>query len=214
MDRLVTIKSARSGLELYLDSEVPFAELLDALRDKFKNSAHFFQGAQMAVTFLNRNLNPYEEQQIINLITEITKIDIVCILDKNPENEFRYRNIVENTINGMYRREGQFYRGTLGKRQVIESDSSIVILGNVELGARVISKGSVVVVGDLRGTVHAGAAGDRNAYVVALTMKPKELKIGDVVARRQIIYQESLSIRGPKIAIVEGNKIYLDPLVE
>lgn len=214
MDRLVTIKSNRNGLEIYMNAEVSFEELLQALREKFKDSAHFFQGAQMAVTFLNRDLTFTEEQEIIELITEITKIDIVCILDKNQDNELRYRNVIEETMRGMYRREGQFYRGTLGKHQVLESDASIIVLGNVELGAKVISKGSVVVVGDLRGSVHAGAAGDKNAYIVALAMKPKELKISDVVAKRQIIYQESLSIKGPKIAIIDGNKIYLDPLIE
>ena len=84
----------------------------------------------------------------------------------------------------------------------------------MEPGARVIARGSVVIVGALYGAVQAGAAGDRDAFVVALSMQPKQLCIGDIEAKRQLIYQESLSIKGPKIAVVDGSRIYLDPLVE
>ena len=45
-------------------------------------------------------------------------------------------------------------------------------------------------------------------------MQPKQLRIGDIEAKRQIIYQESLLIQGPKIAVVDGKHIYLDPLVD
>ena len=45
MDRLVTIKSSRYGMEIHLHSEVPFDELKSALIFKLKNSARFFEGA-------------------------------------------------------------------------------------------------------------------------------------------------------------------------
>ena len=64
------------------------------------------------------------------------------------------------------------------------------------------------------GSVHAGAPDDRSAYIVALSMQPKKLCIGDIESKRQIIYQESLNINGPKIAAVDGRRIYLDPLVD
>ena len=69
---------------------------------------------------------------------------MVCIIDGNPANETAYKSVVERTLSNVRKRHGQFYKGTLGKKQVVESDTSIVILGDVELGAKVISKGSVV----------------------------------------------------------------------
>ena len=45
-------------------------------------------------------------------------------------------------------------------------------------------------------------------------MQPRQLCIGDIEAKRQIIYQESLTIKGPQIAVVDGKRIYHDPLVE
>lgn len=214
MDRLVTIRSSRYGLDIELDPKADFDALLEILAGKFKSSARFFKDAKMALSFSGRPLTRTEEENILQIISENTQIDILCVVEQNDKNEPMYRSIVEQTLTDISKRDGQFYRGTLGKREILESDSSIVILGDVELGARVVAKGSVVIVGSLHGTVHAGASGDRDAFVVALSMQPKQLCIGDIEAKRQIIYQESLSIRGPKIAVVDGGRIYLDPLVD
>ncbi|HJA80235.1 MAG TPA: septum formation inhibitor [Candidatus Mediterraneibacter intestinipullorum] len=214
MDRLVTIRSSRYGLDIELDQEADFDALLEILADKFRSSARFFKDAKMALSFSGRHLTRTEEEKILQIISENTQIDILCVVEQNDKNEPMYRSIVEQSLTDISKRDGQFYRGTLGKREILESDSSIVILGDVELGARVVAKGSVVIVGSLYGAVHAGASGDRDAFVVALSMQPKQLCIGDIEAKRQVIYQESLNIRGPKIAVVDGGRIYLDPLVD
>lgn len=214
MDRLVTLKSNRYGLGIYMDSEVSFDILMKSMEEKFRKSAHFFQRAQMAVQFSGRKLNFTEEQQILDLIAQTTDIEVVCIIDNETSSEMAYKSIVEQTLSNVQKRDGQFYKGTLKKKQVVESDASIVILGDVELGAAVVAKGSIVIIGTLQGIAHAGAAGDRSACIVALSMQPQTLRIGDVEARRQTVYQESLAIKGPKIATIDGNRIYLDPLAE
>lgn len=214
MDNVVTIKSNRYGIEIHMADDVPFEMLLAHMKDKFERSARFFEGAQLAVSFVGRKLSYTEEETVLKLFSDVTGIDIVCVIDKNTDNELIYRNALVNTMSNFKKREGQFYRGTLKKHQVIESDSSIVILGDVELGAKVIARGSIVIVGSLYGTAYAGADGDKSAYIVALSMQPKQLKIGDIEARRQLVYQESLTIKGPKIATVEGSRIYLDSLME
>ncbi len=214
MDRLVTIKSNRYGIEVHLDPQVSFDTLLESLFTKLKDSAKFFEGAKMAVSFLDRILSDREEQIILDLIAETTGLDIVCIVDRDETNEMTYKSIVENTLTNISRREGQFYRGTLSRKQVLESDTSIIILGDVEFGAKVIAKGNVVIVGSLTGSVHAGASGDRGAFIAALSMQPKQLRIGDIEARRQAIHQESLMSGGPKVAVADGRRIYVDPLVD
>lgn len=214
MDRLVTVKGNRYGMEIYMDSEVSFDILMKSMEEKFRNSAKFFQGAQMAVRFLGRRLSYPEEQAVLDLISTATGIDVVCIIDGDPAKEAAYKSVVERTLSNIRKRDGQFYKGTLGKKQVVESDTSIVILGDVELGAKVISKGSIVILGALQGSVHAGAAGDRSAFIAALSMQPKLLRIAEVEARRQLIYQESLLIKGAKVATLDGHRIYLDPLAD
>lgn len=214
MDRLVTIRSSHYGLDIELDPAADFKTLLETLIEKFRKSARFFKDAQMALSFSGRALNREEEEQILQAISENTQIEILCIIERDERNDFIYKSVVEQTLSDLSRREGQFYRGTLRKRQVLESDSNIVILGDVEPGARVVAAGSVVIVGALYGSVHAGTSGDRNAFIVALSMQPRQLCIGDIEAKRQIVCQESLNIKGPKIAVVDGKHIYLDPLAD
>lgn len=61
-----------------------------------------------------------------------------------------------------------FIKGTLRSGQVLESETSIIILGDVNPGATVVSKGNVVVLGALKGTIHAGATGNEASFVAAL----------------------------------------------
>lgn len=201
-------------MELRMNPDVPFEEIQKAVVEKFTDAAGFFKNARMAISFTGRTLTATEEEILIQTITETTGVELLCIIDQDEKKELMYRSIVEQTLSNIQKREGQFYKGTLRKRQVLESESSIVILGDVEPGAKVVSKGNIVIVGDLYGSVHAGAYDNRDAYIVALSMQPKRLCIGDIESKRQLISQESLNVRGPKIAVVDGGRIYLDPLTD
>ena len=213
MSELVTIKSSHSGIELRLNANLPFPDLLKAVEEKFRQSAGFFKNAKMAVSFSGRTLSISEEEQLIQVITQ-TNLEIICIIDHDERKELIYKRAVAQCLSEREKSDGQFYRGTLKRRQLLESESSIVILGDVEFGAKVVAKGNIIILGTLYGSVHAGAAGDRNAFIIALSMQPQRLVIGDIEAKRQLIYQDSLSINGPQIAVVDGKRIYLDPLIE
>ena len=214
MSELVTIKSSHSGIELRLNANLPFPDLLKAVEEKFRQSADFFKNAKMAVSFSGRTLSISEEEQLIQVITQTTNLEIICIIDHDERKELIYKRAVAQCLSEREKSDGQFYRGPLKRRQLLESESSIVILGDVEFGAKVVAKGNIIILGTLYGSVHAGAAGDRNAFIIALSMQPQRFVIGDIEAKRQLIYQDSLSINGPQIAVVDGKRIYLDPLIE
>nr|WP_294492262.1 septum site-determining protein MinC [uncultured Mediterraneibacter sp.] len=214
MDRLVTIRSSRYGLDIELKSEVNFEQILDQLNGKLENSSRFFKNAKMAVSFSGRTLSRTEEERILDIIHRNTQIEVVCIIENDEQYGAVYKSIVEQTLSEAEKREGLFYRGTLERGQILEMDSDIVILGDVEPGAFVTARGSIVIMGGLYGSAHAGADGNRDAFVSALFLQPKQLGIADIEAKRHIICQESLSIKGPKIAVVDGRRIYLDPLVD
>lgn len=214
MSELVTIKSSHSGIELRLNAKLPFPDLLKAVEEKFRQSADFFKNAKMAVSFSGRTLSISEEEQLIQVIMQTTNLEIICIIDHDERKELIYKRAVAQCLSEREKSDGQFYRGKLKRRQLLESESSIVILGDVEFGAKVVAKGNIIILGTLYGSVHAGAAGDRNAFIIALSMQPQRLVIGDIEAKRQLIYQDSLSINGPQIAVVDGKRIYLDPLIE
>lgn len=175
----VMIKSNRYGLTVYLDKEMPFDELLMEIENKFRASVHFFEGTGMAVRFENRILTKEEEQKIVDTISEAAKIQILCILDYDEKTDKMYKSAVDQTLAEMPEPDGRFYRGTLKKKQVLESETSIVIIGDVEEGATVVSKGNIVIIGTLFGCAQAGASGRKVAFIAALHMEPEKLRIGD-----------------------------------
>ena len=71
----------------------------------------------------------------------------------------------------------QLVRDTCRSGEVRRFPGSVVILGNVNPGAQVIAGGDIMVFGALRGLAHAGADGDTDASIVAMSAVKPELRI-------------------------------------
>jgi len=75
------------------------------------------------------------------------------------------------------------HRGTLRSGDHLQSEGSVLLLGDVNPGARISAAGHVLVWGRLRGVAHAGCQGDPQARITALQLRPLQLRIADAVAR-------------------------------
>lgn len=195
-----------------MNPDSTYEEILFDVKEKFAEASKFFKDAHMAITFEGHVLTKTQEYELIETISEIAKVNIVCIFDNNKNTERLYQNVVKQSLEDLPRREGQFYRGTLKKRQVLESEKSIIVLGDVDFGATVVSKGNIVVLGAIRGTVHAGASGNKNAFIVALAMMPESLRIADIA--EEDLYVRKGEYAEAKIARLNGKRITIDPLRE
>lgn len=99
-------------------------------------------------------------------------------------------------------------RGPLRAGEHLQVDGSVLLLGDVNPGARITAGGHVLVWGRLRGIAHAGCQGDRQARIVALQLRPVQLRIADVVARGPAaIPPPGLS----EEAHLQGDAIEIDP---
>ena len=65
--------------------------------------------------------------------------------------------------------------------QKLETEGSIVILGDVNSGAEVIASDNIVVLGSLRGLAHAGAKGNKNAIIAAGKLEAVQIRISNIV---------------------------------
>ena len=75
------------------------------------------------------------------------------------------------------------YEKSLRSGQNIDLDGNVVILGDVNPGAEIVASGHILVMGALRGLVHAGAAGEEGATVTALSFAPTQLRIASRITR-------------------------------
>ncbi len=75
------------------------------------------------------------------------------------------------------------HHGTLRSGDHLEVEGSLLVLGDVNPGARVSAAGDVRIWGRLRGVAHAGRGGNTKARIVALQLRPLQLRIAGAVAR-------------------------------
>lgn len=211
----VVIKSNKYGITLHLDKDLPFSELLGEIKEKFKASSRFFENAQMALAFEGRSLSREEQLEVIQVIQENSSLEILCVLEQDKLKESYMKQALEERQRERSSNDGRFYKGTLRSGQVLESETSIIILGDVNPGATVVSKGNVVVLGTLKGTIHAGAAGNEHTFVAALNMAPMQIRIADAIARSADgPVNTKISMTGPMIAYAEDGNIYMEPITK
>ena len=86
------------------------------------------------------------------------------------------------------------------------ANGGAVSIGDVNSGGEVIAGGNVIIWGRVRGVVHAGAFGDREAVVCALDLVPTQLRIADLITRSP----DERGGRGPEIARAVGDQISVD----
>lgn len=226
MSQAVIIKSNRYGIHLVLDPTLPFPSLVKAVVQKFKDSEKFFKGAKFGISFEGRELTQEQEMELINAVTANTDIEILCIVDNDPEHEDYIRQQIEAyqaSAQQPYMDGGtQFYRGTLRSGQMIESDTGIVVVGDVNPGATIASNGSIIVLGAVKGNVYAGLSGDDSAFIVALDMEPIQIRIGSMIAkspdkqagrRREKRKAKEIST-SPQIAYTKDGMICIEPLTK
>ena len=212
MRQTVVIKGNRYGITVFLDPQTEFDVLLEDLGKKFRESAKFFKDAKMALSIEGKKLDNEQQRRIVETISDNSQMEILCILSQDKEEEARFREAVERQRQKEKANVGRFYKGTLRSGQILESEGSVVILGDVNPGARVIAVGNVIVLGALKGTAYAGIAGNERVFVAALEMEPTQLRIGKVMGRSEDTKAKRKGPAKPKIAFCKDDGIYVEEL--
>ena len=102
----------------------------------------------------------------------------------------------------------KFCRGTVRSGQLINFNGNVVIIGDANPGSEIVAAGNIVVLGNLRGIVHAGSDGNKAAVVVAFNLQPTQLRIADVITRPPEEMISKLSL--PEIAFVKDRTVYIE----
>ena len=217
MKDAVLIKSFPNGINLVMREDAEMDEILRELAAKFSEARNFFGTSSMALSMEGRKLTEQEEIHILETIRENSNVRIACIVGHDDEKDKNFIKALQHMEKKFStEEEGQFYKGTLKNREVIETENSIVILGDVYPGCAVISAGNIIVLGGLYGEAYAGGSGREECYIVALEMAPERLKIGDFKYKTNA-KQSKWGIRPkvqPKIAHLKNGKIIFDPLTK
>lgn len=215
MNNSVLIKSFPNGLTVILDSTMEFDSLLLEIENKFRESGKFFQDARLALSLEGRKLTVPEEKVIVEQICRVSGLDIACLIGKDEQKNQMYLKALQQLDVHSDKNNGQFYRGTLKNGQVLETETSILVLGDVYPGSAIISTKDIVILGGLYGEAYAGGNGEGGHFVVALEMSAEKIKIGDLKYRNERNAKWSIKPKiQPKIAYIQNNKVIVEPITK
>lgn len=130
-------------------------------------------------------------QPVLETLLELGRERGLQIRPPRGEKVIPYTEVIDQTVRS-------------GSR--VESPGTVVILGDVNPGAEVVAAGDIIVVGKLRGLAHAGATGQENAAIWAMSLEAKQIRIAQHVAQAPSDNQS----RGPERARVAEGRIVLE----
>ena len=224
----VTFKGSADGLAIMVPEGMSAAELFSQVEGKVQAASRFFQGARLNVTYRGIALTPEEQAQLLALLQEHSGAVIETLAPWQPPAPSSAAPYGPNTNANAGRQQAQplkrffskgqdesdckFIRHTLRGGTRIQFEGSVVVVGDVNPGAEIVAGGNVIVLGLLRGMVHAGAFGARDAFISALKLKPTQLRIADLIAR----CPDDPDAPGcyPEIASVQEDHIEVAPLYD
>lgn len=209
MNNSVIIKGSKNGITISVQEVIRYDELLEVLKTKFSESRTFFKNASMALSIKGIELTENQEREIIDLIEKYSDMKILCLVDDSEVTNARFYQAIKEKEYIRQTQTGQFIKGTLKKGQVFEAASSVIVLGNVDKGAKIISNGNIIVMGALNGIACAGTDNENNCFIAALSMNPSSIKINHITAKCPDRFR-FIRNKGPKIAYLQQGNICID----
>lgn len=187
---IVQIKGIRDGL-LAAFSDASWEEQRDALMLQIMERAAFFQGARLAMDVGSQVLKVNDLVDLRDWLSE-RNITLWAVVSESPTTETTAQLLGLATRISKPRPEearhvletipddtALFVPKTIRSGTRIEYPGNVVVYGDVNPGAEIIADGNVIVWGRVRGVIHAGAKGDRSAFICALDLSANQLRIAD-----------------------------------
>lgn len=216
----VIFKGTVNGLTIILREEDTFEDILKEMEVKILTAGRFFKGAVLNVNYKGKFLTEAEKKEIVDLLVRKSGAEIksfqkeISKFEENQNKQEKANNYITNRFgifDGVDTGITKFHKGTVRSGQKISFDGNLVIFGDVNPGGELVASGNIIVLGALRGIVHAGADGNLNSIVAAFNLQPTLLKIANVITRSpDEKYNKDNLI--PEMAYIKDELVYIDKI--
>jgi septum site-determining protein MinC len=225
----IPIKKNKKGT--FLDFRNENLSSLDFLRDfqeQARDLSMFLSGSSVSI-IINPEFKNDEnfDTTIRSIQTELNheNISLKAVVDSFESTESLIDNKVQNLpmsaeeksdstkqeiLNTSVLPETLYVESNLRSGQLIRYPGNVCVVGDVNPSAEIIAAGDVIIWGTLRGIVHAGADGDREAKVITMDLSGGQIRIADKVAAFKEIRSKDKKkggIKVPELVKIENNDI-------
>ena len=199
----VSINLRKDEILIKLDEKSEQEEIVGALKKKLPELKKLYKEEKTPIKVTGKILKNKEIDEIQTLIKE--KIDVEIEFDMP-------KSLGLHSIKKTFNREigvseTTFHKGSLRSGQKLETEGSLIILGDVNSGAEVMASDNIVVLGALRGLAHAGAKGNKEAIIAAGLFDAVQIRIANIV--KEIDREEEPMHKQACISVVE-DKIVIE----
>ena len=220
---ILNVDSDNRRIELNLFKESTIIEIIDELIDKKEIII------EKILEIFNEKNNKYEANVVyIDIIGKVCNDNERSVIEKTLK--VGMENLLSNIIIEFVDSEKEL--GLFSIKELFEKDEnisntkyikhsirsgireeylgSVVLLGDLNSGGQLIASGNIIVLGTLRGLAHAGATGNKKAFVGAKEVENAQVRIADKIIELGL-YEENtiLSIKDDKIVVeVKEKKDY------
>ena len=198
MKNCVSINLKKNEIIIKLSDNATQMEIVENLRRKLPELRKLYKDEKTPITVTGKVLKNREIDEIQELIK--SKIDVE--IDFDMPKSLGLSSIKKTFEKDIGISETKFHRGSLRSGQKLESDGSLVILGDVNSGAEVMASDNIVVLGALRGLAHAGAKGNKQAIIAAGLIDTVQIRIANIV--REIDRDEEPLHKQAYVSVVDG----------
>lgn len=200
---IVSINLKKDEIIIKLNENAGQKEIMEQLKKKITELKKLYKDAKTPIRVTGKILKNKEIDEIQELIKG--KIDVEIEFD-SPKG-LGLSNIKKTFEKEIAISETKFHRGSLRSGQKLETEGSLVVLGDVNSGAEVMASDNIVVLGALRGLAHAGAKGNKQAVIAAGLFDAVQVRIANVV--KEINRDEEPLHKQTYISIID-DKIIID----
>ncbi|MCE5287367.1 MAG: septum site-determining protein MinC [Pelosinus sp.] len=202
MQEDVIFKGSKTGLQLLLSETADFGNIIQQLKEKLESATNFFsKGCIVKVPIANRVLTTEQQQQLTSLFADYglkwKEVQDPSVSDEQPAAEPTPKPmIITKTLRG---------------GQEIMYSGAVIIMGDVNPGAKVTAGGDIVISGACRGVAHAGAYGDEKATITAKRLIASQLRIADVIARSPDNLDDFIQPDYTETACIKDGAVVIEP---
>ena len=177
MRNCVSINLRKNEIVIKISDNAEQKDIIDNLRKKLHELKKMYKNEKTPITVTGKILKNKE----IDEIQELIKRNIDVEIDFDMPKSLGLSSITRTFNKEIAISETKFHRGSLRSGQKMESEGSLVILGDVNSGAEVMASDNIVVLGALRGLAHAGAKGNKQAIISAGVLDTVQIRIANVI---------------------------------
>ena len=199
----ISINLKKNEILIKISEDAEQKDIIYCLKKKLPDLRKLYKEDKTPIKVAGKVLKNKEIDEIQTLIKNLIDVEI----DFDMPKSLGLSSIRRAFDREIATSETKFHHGSLRSGQKMETEGSIVIIGDVNSGAEVIASDNIVVLGSLRGLAHAGAKGNKQAIIAAGLLDTVQIRISNIV--KEINRDEEPMHKQAYVCVID-DKIIID----